>query len=343
MEEAVLIINAVASFLKKTLFKYLKISLSKTKNIVKIICGFEIGMLIYKDMDNILIILPFDHRSSFSKNILGLDGKLNNKQKKEIADLKKIIFEAFLSVRKKYKNKNYFGILVDEEYGRPIIRQAQKMKALVCLPVEASGQAQLQFEYGADFGNHIKKIKPDYVKVLVRYNPLNQETNSKQLKKLKELGIFCRQNNYPVILELLVPPTDSDLKMAKTEINYNNKLRLLRTIGAISEIKNVIKVDIWKLEYFNRAGWQKIVKATSKESKIILLGRGEDKREVTVWIKDAAKFKQIIGFAIGRTIFLNELKKYAAGKIKRKAAVSQIASNFDYFVRLWSTSKGLKL
>lgn len=289
------------------------------------------------------MILPFDHRSSFSRDILGLEGKLNLKQKKAIADLKKIIFESFVSVRKKYKAKNYFGIMVDEEYGWPIIKMAQKAKIIVCLPVEKSGQKTLDFEYGRTFGSHIKKIQPDYVKVLVRYNPLNKSINGNQLKKLKELDVFCRQNDYKVLLELLVPPTDSDLKTAKTEINYNNKLRLPKTIEAIKEIKTVITVDIWKLEYFSHAGWRKVIEMTGKNSKIILLGRGEDKKVVDDWIKETAQFRQVIGFAIGRTIFLNELKIYVAKKITRPAVIKQIADNFDYFIRLWAKNKGLDL
>src|SRR3989338_7885173 len=105
-----------------------------------------------------LLILPFDHRSSFSKNILGLEGKLNSRQKKEITELKKIIFESFVSVFKKYPQKNYLGILVDEEYGLPIIKAAKKMKVVICLPVEKSGESELQFAYGQSFGSHIKKI-----------------------------------------------------------------------------------------------------------------------------------------------------------------------------------------
>ena len=294
-------------------------------------------------MNKPLLILPFDHRSSFSKNILGFEGKINSKQKKEISKLKKIIFEGFVEVKKKYKTKDYFGILVDEEYGLSIITQAQKIKAIVCLPVEKSGQQELKFEYGNSFGSHIKKIKPDYVKVLVRYNPLNKTINKNQLVKLKKLGDFCDQNNYKIILELLVPPTEIDLKKSQTEDNYNNKLRLQRSIGAISEIKKVLNVDIWKLEYFSKSGWRKIIRATGKKSQIILLGRGEDKSVVDDWIRDAASYKQIIGFAIGRTIFLDELKKYVAKKISRKTAVKKIGDTFDYFVQLWAKNKGFNL
>ncbi|NCN07329.1 DUF2090 domain-containing protein [Candidatus Falkowbacteria bacterium] len=294
-------------------------------------------------MDKQLLILPFDHRSSFSKNILGISGKLNLKQKKEISDLKKIIFEGFLTVYKKYDIKDYFGILVDEEYGLSVLKQAKKNKAIVCLPVEKSGQKELKFEYGSAFGLHIKKINPDYVKVLVRYNPLNKEVNKKQLARLKTLGDFCAKNNYKIILELLVPPTEYDLKKSKTEDKYNNTLRLKRSVGAIKEIKKFLAVDTWKLEYFSQAGWRKIIRTVGKNSKIILLGRGENKAVVDGWIEDAAGFSQIVGFAIGRTIFLEELKKYHAGKITKKTAILKISNNFDYFVKLWAKHKGFEL
>ena len=294
-------------------------------------------------MNQPLLILPFDHRSSFSKNILGLEGKLNKTQKKEISDLKKIIFEAFLSVQKKYRRKNYFGILVDEEYGLSLLREAKKHSAIVTVPVEKSGQEVLAFEYGWRFGAHIRKANPDYVKVLIRYNPLNQEINQRQAVKLKKLDQFCQKNNYKIILELLVPPTEADLKIAKTEKNYNSKLRLTRTIDAIKEIKKMIGVDVWKLEGFDKSGWQKIIKVTGVNSKIIFLGRGEDKKMVTTWLKSAIPFKQLIGFAIGRTIFLETLQKYHAEKITHDQAIKEIATKFDYFVKLWAGGKKIDL
>lgn len=290
-----------------------------------------------------LLILPLDHRSSFSRDVLGVEGKLNQKQNQQITDLKQIIFAGFLAVQKKFKHKNYFGILLDEEYGLSILQQAKKESAIVTVPVEKSGQEVLAFEYGKSFGAHLKKVDPDYVKVLIRYNPLKKEVNKKQAIKLKELNNFCQKNNYKIILELLVPPTEADLKIAKTEKNYNNKLRLIRTVDAIKEIKKIIKVDVWKLEGFDKLGWQKIIQATGANSKIIFLGRGEDKKMVTAWLKAAIPFEQIIGFAIGRTIFLETLQKYQAKKITRDQAVKQIAEKFGYFVKLWAKGKKLDL
>jgi myo-inositol catabolism protein IolC len=279
-----------------------------------------------------LLILPFDHRSSFLKDILGLSTKPNKKEKDEIKELKKIIFDGFLLASKKEKS---FGILVDEEYGEEILKEAKRRKITICLPVEKSGEKILKLNYPKNFEEHIDKFNPDFVKILIRYNPLNKKDNQKQLKVLSQIDAFCQKRKYEIILELLVSPAKEDLQNK----NYETNIRAERTAEAIKEIKEKIKVSIWKLEGFESNQWKEIIKVINKESKIIFLGRGEDKKKVVRWIKAASGHKEIIGFAIGRTIFLEVLKKYHAKKISRETAVKLISNNFKYFVNLWRKEK----
>jgi len=273
-------------------------------------------------MENKLIILPFDHRSSFLKDIL------NKPQKSRAREMKKMIFEAFLSV---IKNKKDFAVLVDEELGSDILINAKKLGIKICLPVEKSGQKELKLEFGNKFKEHIDKFNPDYVKILIRYNHHNTDINKRQLKVLKKLN----ELNYKIILELLVPPTPQESLLP----NYDKKIRYINTMKAIEEINEAINVNIWKLEGFNKKQWEGIIKKTNKGSKIIFLGRGEDKKKVSNWMESASHFKEIIGFAIGRTIFLEPLKDYENNKISREEAVEKIKLNFEYFLNLWNTKK----
>ncbi len=275
-----------------------------------------------------LLILPFDHRSSFLKDILGITTKPNKEQIDEVKELKKMIFDGFLLAADKEKS---FGILVDEEYGEDILREAKKRKIITCLPVEKSGEKLLKLNYSKKFEEHIDKFNPDFVKILIRYNPLNKKDNQKQLKVLSQIDAFCQKRKYKVILELLVPPTKEELNIK----NYEKDIRAIRTIGAINEIKEKIEVSIWKLEGFEKDQWKEVIKETNKNSKIIFLGRGEDKKKVTKWMKAASGHKEIIGFAIGRTIFLETLKKYFSKKISREVAVKSISKNFKEFIDLW--------
>jgi hypothetical protein len=41
------------------------------------------------------------------------------------------------------------------------------------MPIEKSGTELFKLEYGDDFAEHVAEFDPDYLKVLVRYNPDN--------------------------------------------------------------------------------------------------------------------------------------------------------------------------
>src|SRR6056297_525204 len=282
-----------------------------------------------------LIILPFDHLSSFSRELLKQKGKPSQKAVKQIKYFKNIIFQAFLKVYNKSENKKDLAILVDEQYGREVIKKAQKLGIKLCLPVEKSGQKEFRFEHGNSFARKILEIDPDFVKVLIRYNSQNKLVNKKQLERLKRLNKFCVRKNYPLILELLVPATMQDLKTAGSKIAYDKRIRPGKTALAIKEIRKVIKDDVWKLEGTTQKNWSKIIKKIDEKSGIIVLGRGEDKEQVIKWLGAAKRFKKIIGFAIGRTIFLRPLKKMLSKEYNKTQTIEKIAKNFEFFIKFW--------
>lgn len=267
-----------------------------------------------------LFILPFDHRSSFQKITSG-----------DISDLKKIIFSAFLDFYKNYEKKEELAILVDEEYGKEIIKEAKEKNIKFAIPVEKSGKELFESQY--ENLEELKKINPDYVKVLVRYNPDNLEINKKQINNLKQVNTFCIENNFKLLFELLVPPTKENLEQSQ---NYDTGLRFEKTIQAIHEIQKEINVNIWKLEGFNKDEWEKLINIIDNKAHIIFLGRGESTEKVKFWLEQAKNFEKIIGFAIGRTIFLNPLKKYLSGDLKKEESQDLIKNNFNQFINLWN-------
>lgn len=285
---------------------------------------------------NKLYILPFDHRSSFSKIILGTETP-DKEQKQKLKEFKKIIFTGLLySLQQKSDKKNY-SILVDEEYGQDVIESAKKNKIQICLPVEKSGKDFLIFDYGKNFREHILKFNPDFVKVLIRYNTDNVKQNIKQLSVLAELKEFCLKNKLKTIVELLVPPTKNDLALPEGRDNFE-KIRPQKTISSIREIKTVLKPSIWKLEGLDKNTWPEVIKET-RGSKIILLGRGENDSRVRKWLKDASSFDSVIGFAIGRTIFIDSIKRYNEGSITSEQASKLISKKFLSFVAIWEKYK----
>ena len=258
-----------------------------------------------------IYILPFDHRSSFSQKLFAFKGKLTKAQKKLIKSYKQIIFEAFLKVYKTYKNKEDLAILIDEEYGKEIILQAQKLNIKYALTTEKSGQTQFAFEYGKNFRKHLKSFNPFFAKALVRYNPENEKINEISKKRLKLLNDFCKKQNIKFIIEPLVEPTKKQLQKFKGNKDlYDKKLRPLLTVKMIKEFhKDKIEPDIWKIEAYKQSNlWREVIKEVKQGIKrknvaLIVLGRGESKSKVYEWLKAARPYAAIKGFAIGRTVF----------------------------------------
>ncbi|MDD5696519.1 MAG: DUF2090 domain-containing protein [Candidatus Pacebacteria bacterium] len=257
-----------------------------------------------------LFILPFDHRTSFVKDILG-QKTISKKTGEKIRELKQMIFDGFL-LSVKNKSKGSFGILVDEKFGEKILKEAKKKKITIAVPVEKSGTKELKLEYGNNFKKHINKFRPAYIKVLVHYNPEDKG----RLKILKKINDYAQKEKYEIILELLAPPN--------------------KRIETIKELMKAIDVDIWKLEGADKKLWPGIFKVLNKNSRVIVLGRGENKARVEKWLKQAKPFPKIIGFAIGRTVFAKPLTSYDKGKISKEKAVRQISENFSHFLKLWN-------
>ncbi len=295
-----------------------------------------------------LLILAFDHRGSFTEKLFEIKNrKPTSAEKIQIDDAKKIIFEGFVSALAKKVPKDIAGMLVDEEFGTSILKEAKKRGLTFAMPVEKSGQDEFDFEYGEEFGKHILDFDPTLVKVLVRYNPASDDTiNQRQLKRLKKLNDYLVKAKKTFLFELIVPATSDQLaKVGGSKEKYDLDVRprlMVESIAAIQDAK--IEPAIWKLEGVDKLEDAKaIVKQVQKGGRkagVITLGRGESKEHVQKWLAVGAKVPGIIGFAVGRTIFWQPLVDYRAGKINRKETVEKIALNYVEFSELWIKERG---
>ncbi len=121
--------------------------------------------------DRPLYVLPFDHRGSFESSMFGWKGPLTAEQSARIASAKLVIYDGFKAAVAGGVPKDRAGILVDEQFGAAILRDAAGEGYVTTVPAEKSGQKEFDFEYGDDFARHIDKFAPTFCKVLVRYNP----------------------------------------------------------------------------------------------------------------------------------------------------------------------------
>ena len=118
-----------------------------------------------------LYLLPFDHRASYISGLFGWKEPLNVEQMVSVANSKHVIYAGFQQAIADQVPKDRVGILVDEEFGSAILRDAVSKGYITVVSVEKSGQEEFEFAYGEDFGQHIEAFHPTFAKVLVRYNP----------------------------------------------------------------------------------------------------------------------------------------------------------------------------
>lgn len=292
-----------------------------------------------------LYLLAFDHRGSFQKGLFGVRERPSDAEVAKIIDAKAVIFEGFLQALAEGVASGEAGILVDEQFGTEVARKASARGAILAMPVEKSGQAEFDFEYGEDFGAHIESFDPTFVKVLVRYNPDGDaEVNDRQTRRLRRLSDWLHERGRRLLFELLVPPTPSELaSVGGDTTTYDDRVRpdlMLRTIAALRD--GGVEPDIWKIEGLDlEADCERISEEARSGGRdgvsCIVLGRGADEAKVDDWLRVGARADGFRGFAIGRTLWWDALVAYRDRAIDRREAASRIAAAY---IRSIDTYKG---
>jgi myo-inositol catabolism protein IolC len=285
---------------------------------------------------NRLYLLAFDHRSSFSRDLLGIAGEPTAAEAARVADAKLVVYEGFEQALADGTDPSSAGILVDEQFGTEIARRARAAGVALAMPVEKSGRAEFEFEFGDAFGRHIEAFDPTFAKVLVRYNPEGDgELNRRQAERLRGLSEWLRKRERKLLFELLVPPTDEQLaRVGGSTDRFDAVLRpglVARTIGDLQAAG--VEPGIWKIEGFERRedcllAAERARAGGRDDVSCIVLGRGADESRVLHWLGEAARVPGFTGFAVGRTLWWNELVAYVRDEIGRVGAAHRIAANY---------------
>ena len=219
--------------------------------------------------------------------------------------------------------KTSVGILVEEEFGADILREAKQIGMTRAVTVEKSGRPLFEFQYGKAFAKHLEKYDPTFAKVLIRYNHADKHANALQNARLKQISNFCKRHKIGFMLEVLLEGKGSRFVQMK---------QMIQTFERAG-----VQPSVWKLEGLDKASQWRAVKKLTKAD-LIILGRGKSKREVEAWVKTAAESDVVRGFAIGRTVFFPPLKLYLAGKLTHAQAIERIKKNYLHFIHLFETS-----
>ncbi len=298
--------------------------------------------------DKPLYIQPFDHRGSFQTKMFGWKGTLTAEQTAEIAAAKQVIYDGFKDAIAAGVPKEKAGILVDEQFGAAILRDAKAHGYTTACSAEKSGQDEFDFEYGEEFAKHIEAMDPTFTKVLVRYNPEGDETlNRQQSARLKRLSDYLHSESHRLFMfELLVPAEKAQLDQVNGDKHaYDVEIRPGLMVRAIEQLQDAgVEADVWKIEGLDRReDCERVVAVAHRKGRdkvgCIILGRGEDDKKVYEWLTTAAKVPGFIGFAVGRTVFWEPLIDWRAKKITREEAVAEIARRYRRLVDTFENAR----
>ena len=291
---------------------------------------------------NPLLILAMDHRASFAETMFGVTGTPTDAELGRMRAAKSLIFAAARAARPSASGRAQLGVLVDERLGADVARQARDAGFVLAMPVEVSGSERLEFEYGDDFAAHIDKFDPDWVKVLVRFNPDDPADLARaQIETLRRLHDWVTAAGRRWLLELLVPPTKAQLAACDDQAHFDVAARPELTARVIGTLAGAgVRPGIWKLEGYEMAEGAELVLGAVRAadppagppSPCVVLGRDAPEAQVDHWLSVAAPLPGYAGFAIGRSIWEQPLADHLAGRTDQAGAEAAIAERYEHFI-----------
>ena len=105
-----------------------------------------------------LYLLPFDHRQSYVTGMFHYTAPLTAEQHSKVADSKRLIYEGFTQSIGADLPPRSAGILVDEEFGADILRDATASGYVTALSTERAGPTSLNSNTGAHSPNTSKPL-----------------------------------------------------------------------------------------------------------------------------------------------------------------------------------------
>jgi myo-inositol catabolism protein IolC len=288
-----------------------------------------------------LYLLAVDHRGSFER-MVGHDFEV-------LVAAKMLVWRGFLDALAHGAPRDAAGILIDEQYGAAVAHEARKEGVVFALPVEKTGRDEFEFEHGDDFGRAIEASDPTYAKALVRFNPDgDDELNLRQVARLKALSDWLRDHDRRFLFELLVPPTDEQLRSVDGSCDrYDDELRPQLMQRAIEKLQDAgIAPHIWKIEGVDhREACREIARTARRDGRdgvgCLVLGRGASVERVEDWLRAGAGVDGYVGFAVGRSIFADTVRDFASDPdgYDLQRGVEEISARYRRFVTVYEEAE----
>ena len=250
-----------------------------------------------------------------------------------IAEVKQLIFNAFLVARERSADvRSYGALLLDSMYGGAAVRAAQSAGIPVGTPVERAGVFPLEWQdepfYRGLAGN-------SFAKVLVRYRPEWEEAaRDGQMRKLLELQAWCRREGMPLLVEIIIMRNGED----EHEFEERGRPTLLAALIRESYRRGLVP-DLWKIEGTSSTAGAAIIDVAIRERpepRQLILGKGADATLIEQWFDAASALPSTAGFAIGRSVFWKPCTTFLRGEMSPDSAVDAMVASYLDLIGQWN-------
>jgi myo-inositol catabolism protein IolC len=290
------------------------------------------------------MVFAMDHRDSF-RSLLGLPEPYHVADLLRARDVKAAVFAGFADAVAAMPGADGVALLVDVEYGERLMEPARRLGALVCLPLERSGQAELQWEYD-DSSAIVDQYRPDLVKILMRYNADGDAAlNRRQAERAAQMSSWCLDRGLPLMLEVLIPPTPEQRALtAGDPAAWDAKVRPELQLRAVEELRAAgSDPSIWKVEGFDDVADARAMATAARaggrdDVSCIVLGRGADLDRIEQWIAVGAATDGYVGFAVGRSLWNAPALSLWRGEIGADDVRVEVAANYARLCSSWTSS-----
>jgi 5-dehydro-2-deoxygluconokinase len=268
-----------------------------------------------------LRVLAIDHRWQLEEVVdeLGVDrGRLR--------DLKVLLARAFMGVA---QGDPSAGVLIDDVYGDQALGELTGSGTWISRAVEVAKSRPVEFVGGPNPAATIRAWPEEHVvKCNLYMHPDDDEgTRGIQERRVLQLQDACVKNDRRLLLEVQASPG--------THYDENSMVELLERFYEIG-----VRPDWWKVPpNAEPEVWQRIGDVVREHDPycagVLVLGQALEEAKLGEFFAVAASEPRCNGFAIGRSIYGGQARRWLSGEIDDEELTSSVAEGYRRMVDLW--------
>jgi 5-dehydro-2-deoxygluconokinase len=268
-----------------------------------------------------LRVLAIDHRWQLEEVVdeIGVDrGRLR--------DLKVLLARAFMGVA---QGDPSAGVLIDDVYGDRALEELTGSGAWISRAVEVAKSRPVEFVGGPNPAATIRAWPEEHVvKCNLYMHPDDDEgTKGIQERRVLQLQDACVKNDRRLLLEVQASPG--------TQYDENSMVELLERFYEIG-----VRPDWWKVPpNAEPEVWQRIGDVVRERDPycagVLVLGQALEEAKLGEFFAVAASEPRCNGFAIGRSIYGGQARRWLSGEIDDEELTSSVAEGYRRMVDLW--------